>query len=53
MFKKKEPFMSILRSRPRVIGRVQESIVILLGSKITKIDAAIKQARLNNNFIRP
>ena len=52
IIRKKEPYMSILRSRPRQIGRVQESIQILLGSKVEKIDAAIRQARLCNNFIK-
>jgi hypothetical protein len=52
IIRKKEPYMSILRSRPRQIGRVQESVHVLLGSKVEKIDQAIKQARLFNNFIR-
>jgi len=37
--------MSILRARPRVIGRVQESVIILLGAKLERVENAIKKAR--------
>lgn len=37
--------MSILRARPRIIGWVQESVIILIGAKESDIKEAIKLAR--------
>jgi hypothetical protein len=45
--------MSILRARPRIIGWVQESVIVLIGALDHNIKEAIKLARLNNNFVRP
>ena len=50
--KKKDPYMWILRARPRAVGRVQESVIVLLGADQGRIDKIIRLNRKNNNFVR-
>lgn len=45
--------MSILRARPRIVGRIQDTVIILLGVEEERILPAVKEARKLNNFVRP
>lgn len=51
--KRKEPYTSIIRAKPKTIGRVQDTVIILLGASPHKIKQAVEQARAQNNFVKP